>query len=414
MVLQEYLSVRSIEPRTLENIKELYGLLGNPQQSMVCIQIAGTNAKGSVASMLANILRCAGHQVGLFTSPALLRPNERIVIDGKEIDDELFLSCAEEVSAAEKQLGRTFGGFDRVTACALLAFKQKSVDFAVLETGLGGRLDPVTAIDTKLSIITSISMDHMELLGDTLEQIAYEKCGIMKPGVPVISYPQQPEAEAVIRDHAMQMGCPLRFAKTDHIINWKYTDRGQSFSYKGFDVELSLIGPHQRVNAATVLESVQMLKELGYQISDKAILDGIAQTSWPGRLEEVNGILLDGAHNPDAMKILRLSLSECYPDRQPVVLFSIMRDKDIPKIIEELKQFANEVITVQITDRAVPSDELAHMLKNIGIRAVPAPSTDDGLEMLKASTKDRPDLLPLVAGSLYLVGEIRGKLLGKH
>lgn len=411
MVLQEYLSVRSIEPRTLENIKELYGLLGNPQQSMVCIQIAGTNAKGSTASMLANILRCAGYRVGLFTSPALFRHNERIVIDGEEINDELFLTCAEKVAAAEQRLGRTFGGFDRMTACALLAFNERMVDFAVLETGLGGRLDPVTAIDTKLSVLTSISMDHMELLGDTLEKITLEKCGIMKSGVPVISYPQHAVAEAVIREQAALLGCPLRFVEPEYIVNREHTDRGQQFSYKGFEVGLSLIGPHQRINAATVLESALMLKELGYQITNKAIFDGIAKTRWPGRLEMVNGVLLDGAHNPDAMKILRLALAECYPNKQPLVLFSIMRDKDIPKILDELSKFANEVIAVQITERAVPPNELVHMMQDVGITATAVPSVGAGLELLKSKSNDRPDLLPLVAGSLYLVGEVREKLL---
>lgn len=409
MNLQDFLSVRSSKARTLDHIRALYRQLGNPQDSMICVQVAGTNAKGSTSAMLSMILRKAHYKTGLYTSPALSKANERMRTDGVMISDEDLLECALKVEAAEQALCRSFGGFDRMTACALLAYQKQNVQVAVLETGLGGLLDPVTAVDARLSFLTSISMDHMQILGNTIEEIANQKCGILKPGVPVISHPQVPSVERLIALYAQALGCPLTVVNPSDIHDVKIGDAVQSMTYRDYRVTMQLLGPHQRVNAAAAIEGALALRAQGLVISDQHIVDGITATHWSCRLEMVKGFLLDGAHNEDAMRVLRAALTECYPNKRPLLLLSIMKDKDIESIVKEVATFVKDCICVSVNERAADAETLVRLLHARGVSALPADSVAEGLDLLNNMRSG--DTIAVVAGSLYLTGAVKDILL---
>lgn len=409
MDLQRYFSVRSTMARTLDDVRAWYGLLGNPQKSMLCVQLAGTNAKGSTAATLASILRCAGYRTGLFTSPALVHIWERFVIDGAMIANDELVLCARHVAAAEQAMGRKFGGFDRMTASALLAFQRQRVQVAVLETGLGGMLDPVTAVDTCLCFLTSISMDHMQVLGNTIEEIANQKCGIMKPGVSVVCHPQWPEVLKFIREYAQAVQCPLLEVQPEYITNVRVNGMEQSMEYRGIPLQLRLAGPHQRINTIAAIRGALELRRQGFIISDEAIQNGVAQTVWPCRLEMVEGILLDGAHNPDAIRVLRAALEECFPGRRPKMLLSVMKDKDVPKIVQGLSGFVCQAVCVKYSDRAIDAGLLAHMLREQGVLAQTVETPAEGLAQLRALCT-APEDLAMVAGSIYLAGDVRSML----
>ncbi|MEL7608483.1 MAG: bifunctional folylpolyglutamate synthase/dihydrofolate synthase [Bacillota bacterium] len=409
MNLQDFLSVRSSKARTLDHIRALYRQLGNPQDSMLCVQVAGTNAKGSTSAMLSMILRKAGYKTGLYTSPALSKANERMRTDGVMISDEELLECALLVEAAEQALGRTFGGFDRMTACALLAYQKQNVQVAVLETGLGGLLDPVTAVDARLNFITSISMDHMQILGNTIEEIANQKCGSLKPGVPVISHPQVPSVERLIALYAEALGCPLTVVNPEDIHDVEVGEGLQTMSYHGYRVAMQLLGPHQRVNAAAAIEGALALRAQGLAISDEHIVDGLAATHWSCRLEMVKGFLLDGAHNEDAMRVLRASLAECYPNKRPILMLAVMQDKDIAGIAKVVATFVHECVCVKINERSADAEALAGLLRERGVSAVPAGSVTEGLKLLNDMRNG--DTIAVVAGSLYLTGAVKDILL---
>jgi dihydrofolate synthase/folylpolyglutamate synthase len=389
----------------LTNTKRLLAALGNPHKSFPSVQIAGTNGKGSTAVMLESICRAAGIRTGLFTSPHLISITERIRIDGQQISEHEFArltaqvrQTAEElVTKGELQTLPTF--FEHVTAIALLAFHEAKVELAILETGLGGRLDSTTAAGADVVAITQIAMDHEEYLGHFLAEIAAEKAAIIRPGVTAIVAPQEPDALSVIQQRCNRVGVTPRFVKSDAI-----TTANRSVQ------KLGLLGRHQIVNAAIAIALAESLRDRGFAISDDAIAAGLETASHPGRLELWDGepsILFDGAHNPAAARALREYLDEFVP--QPItIIFGAMRDKALDEIMSILFPAAREVILTELDNpraatikelrAAVPRDFEQSKLRD-------ARSPKEGLRMAR-QTADANSLI-LVTGSLYLIGEVQ-------
>lgn len=384
----------------LRNTEILLQALGNPHQSFPAVQIAGTNGKGSTAVMLDSICRAAGVRVGLFTSPHLISITERIRIDGREISEQEFADLTQHVkqtagellARGELQTVPTF--FEQVTAIALLAFREANVDLAILETGLGGRLDSTTAAGAEIVAITPIAMDHEEYLGRTLGEIAAEKAAIIRPGVSAVIAPQSEEALGVVAAWCRAVG-----VKPFHV-NPEFHE----------NITPGLPGRHQITNAATAIALARALRKHGFAISPDAITDGLQNAVHPGRLELWDGIppiLFDGAHNPAAATALRQYLDEFI--RQPVtIVFGAMRDKRIDEIARILFPAAANIILTRLDNpRAATVDQLRLAVPSdfAAAKTHTAESVEAALRLARAITK--PSSLILVTGSLYLIGAAR-------
>ena len=337
----------------LEGIARLLSRLQNPHFSLKCIHVAGTNGKGSVCAMTERVLRESGYRTGLFTSPYLETFTERIRIDGQNIDEEAFAAIANRVISAAKEITSegfihpTF--FELVTACAFIAFKDNKVDITVIEAGVGGLNDSTNVIDPLISVITNIGMDHMNVLGSTIEDIARKKAGIIKPGCPVVLYPQEsPMAYTEVLMEARRQSAPLYSASDAKIMIHASGLDGQRFSvsYQGIKamLEISLLGRHQILNAATAFITLVVLKQsLGLnKITSESIIRGFKNAKWPGRLEIVHKndplIIIDGAHNRQAAKYLKDELLRLAVNQKFILLTGIMGTKDAEGIIEETER----------------------------------------------------------------------------
>ena len=409
----------------LENVARLLHKLGDPQKSSPSIQIAGTNGKGSTAAMCESICRAAGVRTGLYTSPHLVSVTERVRVAGRDITREEFARCATIVrGAAEEVEGEssalpTF--FEQVTAIALVAFRDARVELAVLETGLGGRLDATTAARASVVAVTPVALDHQEYLGDTLAQIAAEKAAIIRPGVRAVVAPQEPEAEAVILARCGECGVepvrPTRGIAVEEVCEGgrlRVTLRTPRDEYAG--VCLALRGRHQLTNASVAVALAEELADDGFRISREHVVEGLETAEHAGRLEldtrEAPPILFDGAHNPAGARALREYLDEFYP-RKVTMVFGSMRDKAHDEVGSILFPAAERVVlteprspraaTVSELVRSVPADAASSTIAL-------APSVRDALTIARAQTP--PDGLVCVTGSLYLVGEAKA-LLGE-
>jgi dihydrofolate synthase/folylpolyglutamate synthase len=407
----------------LENVGRLLRRLGDPQGSFPSVQIAGTNGKGSTAAMLESICRAAGLRAGLYTSPHLVSITERIRVGGREISGDDFARGATRVRAAAEAVERESGAlptfFEQVTAVALTAFREASVDLAVLETGLGGRLDATTAARACVVAVTPVALDHQEYLGSTLAEIAAEKAAIIRPGVRAVLAPQEPEAEEVILRRCRECGVEPRFATDDIEVEDAAADgrlrvrlRTAREEYGG--VRLALRGRHQLTNAATAVALAESLAEDGFKISREHVVAGLETAEHAGRLElDVRGgrtLLFDGAHNPAGALALRAYLDE-FAAGSVTMVFGAMRDKALAEIGRVLfPAAAHLILTEPQSPRAAGVEEL--------LRAVPlppasstialAPSSRDALVIARTHTP--PGGLICVTGSLYLVGEVKGLL----
>lgn len=407
----------------LDNVSRLLMRLGDPQRAFPAVQIAGTNGKGSTAAMLDAICRAAGIKTGLYTSPHLISITERIKIAGREIPRERFAHTATVVREAAESLAGETGAlptfFEQVTAIALAAFRDESVGLAILETGLGGRLDATTAARAGVVAVTPVALDHHEYLGSTLAEIAAEKAAIIRPGVRAIIAPQSPEAEAVILARCRECGVAPRHAAPDVEDEEACGDerlrvslRGGRDEYRG--VCLALRGRHQIVNAAVAVALAETLREEGFFISSAHIVAGLESAEHAGRLEldarRTPHVLFDGAHNEAGARALRDYLDEFV--RVPLTLvFGAMRDKELARIGALLFPAARHLILTRPDNpRAAPVEEL--------VRAVPvpagsstitlAPSSRDALTIARSLTE--PGGVICVTGSLYLVGEVKALL----
>jgi dihydrofolate synthase / folylpolyglutamate synthase len=383
----------------LERMERTLDRLGSPQRAFPSLHVAGTNGKGSTSAMLDACLRRAGLRTGLYTSPHLCRFTERIQVDGREIARGALSRYVDRALAVEPAL--TF--FEAATVAAFCCFAEERVEIAVVETGLGGRLDATNVITPLVSVITRLGLDHTELLGLDLASVAREKAGILKPGVPALSAPAAPEAERVVSERASALGCRLRVAGRD----FSLVEEEQRLVYRGAAVldglRLALAGDHQRENAALCLAALEELRAQGRHIPDAALREGLAAVRWPGRLEQVDDRhLLDGAHNPDGARALARALGE---RRDLCLVVGILGPKDPRPVLEPLLPHAGRVVfTRPRSERAIPPEELAPLVPG----AATAVDLAAALDLLRDDGRPR-----LVTGSLYLVGEARSLLLGE-
>jgi dihydrofolate synthase / folylpolyglutamate synthase len=413
----------------LENIRVLSAELGNPHRAAPCVHVAGTNGKGSTAAMIESILRTSGFSTGLYTSPHLERINERIRIGGEEISDEAFAAAWTRVQAAIEALlasGKlaahpTF--FECVTAVAFLAFAEASKSenskqfFAVYEVGLGGRLDSTNIIESEIAVITPIDFDHENFLGHSIEEIAGEKAGIIKPGVPVVSAPQRPEARQVIRRRASERGARLvetcAVWRLDRLSSHDGFYRAVAWSTEANNAEIaiapSLPGRFQVQNALTAATAALLLRESGLAISNDAIPAGISSARWPGRLERIAerpAIYLDGAHNPAAARELRAFWEENFQGRRIHLVYGAMRDKAVDEVAGLLFPAVETVVlTEPRQSRAISASHLAEMTAGLARRATVIADPVEALR--RALLEAAPEDSIFVTGSLFLVGDIR-------
>jgi dihydrofolate synthase/folylpolyglutamate synthase len=381
----------------LANTVKLAALASNPQDKLRFIHVAGTNGKGSTCAMLESIYRAAGLRVGLFTSPHLVAFGERIQVNRNRIAEAEILRSVLEMQPFLKQFAAaehpTF--FEAVTVMALRYFAEQKCDLVIWETGLGGRLDATNIVTPLASIITNIQYDHQNWLGETLTSIAGEKAGIIKPGIPVITATDAPEALAVIEETARQRHAPLT------VVSPAETKRPPLDN-----LELPLLGHHQRVNAAVAIATAGALTSQ-LPVTEEMIRTGLASVQWPGRLQLVTRptgqkILLDGAHNAAGAQALAAALKEHFSSDKPALIFGILRDKDWPAMCEILAPLATHILLVPVqSERSASPEELGAVCR----RANPAAQVLEYPSLRAALPHTAEDPFVVIAGSLYLVGE---------
>ncbi len=398
----------------LDNMRELLNRLGNPQNDLKFIHISGTNGKGSVLAYLSTILSGAGYRVGRYLSPTLFSYREKIQVDGEKINKESLAAHVTAIAEATRDMQEKNAGtptvFEVETVLAILYFKEKHCDLVVLETGMGGLLDATNIISTTvLEVLTSISMDHMEFLGNTLAKIAEQKAGIIKPHTSVVSAKQEMEAEQVIREVCDRQECSLRSVDPEAIKDVHYGCGTQSFSYKNWtDVKISLAGSYQIWNASLALEAAWALQRMGYNLTEQQIRDGLQKTTWRGRftiIQKEPYVIMDGAHNPAAAQTLRDSLQIYFPGRRLHYVFGMFQDKDYPAVIALTAPLAEHIITVETPDnpRALPAKELAQAVAEVNPSVEAAASIREAVH--KSLQRAGKDDVVVIFGSLSYLCE---------
>ncbi len=403
----------------LKTINTLLEEMDSPHKELNCIHIAGTNGKGSISSYTANILKEAGYRVGLFTSPYLERFNERIQINGVDISNEALARNTKLVKEKiEKMISmehRHPTTFETITAIAFQYFKEEEVDYVVLEVGLGGRIDSTNVIEQSLSsIITTIDMDHTHILGDTIEDIAYEKAGIIKRDGLVISYPQKPEVLEVLKSEANNKNADFILCNMDDLTKKKVSHEGGIFDFKYkdefyLDLKINLLGEFQIYNAALALTNILELRQRGLvKVTDDEIRKGLEKTKWNGRLEVLKKeplFLIDAAHNPQSAKHLSKSLSIFEYDKL-ILGIAILEDKDVDHVIEYLVPLADEIIITEVDiPRKMESEKLAERIKEYNSNYIIKKNIENAVDK-SFEIANENDLI-LFAGSIYLIGDVR-------
>ncbi len=394
----------------LARTRALLAALGDPHKQLHFVHVAGTNGKGSTAAMLDSCLRCAGYKVGLFTSPYIIRFNERIQVNGAPIPDGDLVRLVEQVRPAAAAMADVPTEFELITALGMLYFAQQHCDIVVLEVGLGGALDSTNVIDPpECAVITALGMDHVKELGSTLADIAAAKAGIIKPGSPVVSYGGAPEADRVIAAAAAAQNAPLTVADFSKLTLRAAGLDGQTFDYDGLaGLTLPLLAGYQPRNAAVAIEALRVLRGRGWQVPDSAIRQGLAQVRWPGRFELLRReppFLLDGSHNAHGMRATVESLRARFPGEKFVFLVSIMADKDAGEMLRLLLPLAKAFVTVTApSPRAIPAAELAARIEALGGRAEPADTIPAAVARTDALAAGGP---AAALGTLYFSGEVR-------
>lgn len=393
----------------LEGMRELLNRLGNPQDELKFIHISGTNGKGSELAFLSEILTKSGYRTGRYISPTLYSYRERIQVDKEMIDRDSLASLTTKVKTAiDSMLADGLQSptvFEVETAISFLYFIQKQCDIVVLETGLGGTLDATNVVTTTvLEVIASIGMDHMMFLGNTLGEIAKNKAGIIKPNTAVVSAKQEPEAEAVVKEVSKNQNADLSIVDPKEIKDVHYGYERQSFSYKNWkNIEISLAGTYQIKNAALALEAVEALRRLGFELSEENVRKGMAGADWRGRFSVIHKdpvVVIDGAHNPAAVTVLKESLETYFKGKNLYYIFGVFADKDYEKVIELTAPLAKRIVTVQTPDnpRALPAEELKKEVEKVNPNVTSADSVAKAVEEVKAMTTK--DDVVIVFGSL--------------
>jgi dihydrofolate synthase/folylpolyglutamate synthase len=394
----------------LERMRALMRLLGDPQETLKFIHVAGTNGKGSVCAMLSAILEASGRKTGMYTSPHLFKVNERMRINGTDISNKELAKAAERVKAAAELLEDQPTEFEIITAMAFCHFEEHKCDVVVLETGLGGRLDATNVIPVpEVAAICSIGLDHTEVLGGTLEEIAGEKAGIIKKGCAVVACSGCSETEHVFWRVCKERQATLRKARFGDLRILSQTLDGQRIDWGPYQsLAISLLGEHQARNAVMALETVEELRDQGWSIDEVAVRYGLAHAQWPARLEALNRdplFLLDGAHNPQCVEMLAKSLPAFLKGEPAVFLTGVLAEKDYPQMMAQVAQFAKAFACLAPESRrALSAGELAEYLKKQGAKAVACECVPQGIETALALAEGGP---VVAFGSLYLAGALR-------
>jgi len=420
----------------LEHMRMLLSALGNPERRFPSVLIAGTNGKGSTAATLASILKSSGLQTGLYTSPHLVRINERIRLDGQEISDDEFellhgnIKLNAEHLVDDEKLPWHPSFFEMLTAIAFEYFNFRKVDIAVLEVGMGGRLDATNVVEPRISVITDISLDHQKFLGNTVAEIAREKAGIIRPGGVVVTLPQQPQANDVIGNTILDLGArgvnavpyvPPVSPASERYLTEDATGKKLVSRYrlqvldKEILVETPLVGRHQLRNIALAIASAEELARQGFPVTAEAIERGIRETHWSGRFQVLPAhdgwpeIVFDVAHNPDGAWALRSTLSAVYEDRPFTLIFGSMLDKDVRQVTEILFPIAEHVIATRADNpRAASPAQIREASSRVAVEIEDAASVSSALT--RAKTLAGIEGLVVVTGSIYLVGEAMREL----
>jgi len=402
----------------LERMRQFLQPFGNPQQAYPVIHVAGTKGKGSVCALCASALQAAGYKVGLYTSPHMQDYAERIQLNSEPIPHATLIELVEEFRPALEQR-KQLTTFEITTALAFVYFAQQGANAVVAEVGLGGRLDATNIVTPLVSVITSISYDHTQVLGNTLEEIAAEKAGIIKPGVPAIISPQKEAARLVFERIAAERGSPLLQVGRDY----RYSERDASLQGQSLEVwragaeqaakpirlSIPLLGAHQLENAATAYAALDTARGRGLTVDDRAIERGFASVDWPGRFEilrEKQPLVVDSAHNPDSAMRLRQTLEAYFPAWPVVLIFGASEDKDIAGILAELAPLTSQVIfTRSYHPRAIEPAKLLDLAATYGIPSLAVPAVEDALnEALRLAGSER---LILATGSLFVAAGVR-------
>ncbi len=399
----------------LHNIQLLLELMDNPHHKLKAIHIAGTNGKGSTTAFISSMLIEAGYRTGIFTSPYLERFTERIKIDRDEIQKEdlarITSYVKEKVDLMINMGSNHPTEFEIITAIAFQYFYEMKCDLIVLETGLGGRFDSTNIIDTSLvSVITTISYDHMNILGNTLSEIAYEKAGIIKEDGDVVLYSQSCEAEKVFADVSRKKSSTIHKVSFDSVRINNFSVTGQGFDYDNLrDIHISLLGEHQVRNAVVALECIRVLNRKGYLISESAIRTGLSAARWPGRLEVLKHkpiFLIDGAHNREGVQVLTNFLKEYFPGKEILFIVGVLKDKDYRSFIELCAPIATSFWTVTPkSDRALPAQTLAHVIEPYCKNVIANDTIEEAIASCLNAVQDESVICAF--GSLYYIGEIR-------
>ena len=402
----------------VKRIERLLARLGNPQDYARTVHIAGTKGKGSTSAMIASILKSAGYRVGLYTSPHLLSYTERIQVDGKNTSEEEWAKLTELVQPhveAENELGDLgeLTTFEIFTAMAFLHFQRVKADWQVIEVGLGGRLDATNVVRPQVCVITSISFDHMDVLGNTLAKIAGEKVGIIKAGAVAVSAPQFPEAMEVIERVCRERG--VRLIKVGQDVTWErvgFNMEGQNFRVKGlkgkYDLRIPLLGEFQMENAANAVAAIELLTEKGAKISSQNIVEGLKQTNWPGRLQVLRKkpwVIVDGAHNAYSMQRMGEALKEYFRYDKAKLILGFGGDKDVAGMAREAVKVTDDIILVASRHpRALKAATLTAEFQKHGVTPRVAESVKEAMQLAlgEAGTKD----LICAAGSIFVIAEV--------
>ncbi len=413
----------------LDRVRVLLRAVGDPHRSFGSIHVAGTKGKGSVSSLCASALRAAGYRVGLYTSPHLIRLTERIQVDGEEIREAEMAALLEELKPDVARIpGITM--FEILTALAFLHFARQNVDFAAVEVGLGGRLDATNVVDPMVAVITSLSYDHMHVLGNSLSDIAREKAGIIKRGIPLVLAPQQHEAERVVEEVARARGAPIIRVGRDwlyapgghdlerqtvfiwpaseqaHMDTFVATAGGEEWAPPRY--EIPLLGYHQVVNSAVAYAALDVVRGSGVRLEEEAIQEGFRTVSWPGRFQVLSRspvVIIDSAHNRDSALRLRIALDDYFPGQPVSLIFGAMGDKDIPGMLAELlPRVSRLILTRPDHPRAATLEELAALAHGHGWRVEEIQPVADALRF--ALARSRPGEVVVAAGSLAVAGEV--------
>ena len=406
----------------LENITVLAERLGRPERAYPSAHIAGTNGKGSTAAFLESILRHAGFRTGLYTSPHLERMNERIRVNGQEIGDDAFAETLTRILAlievlfAEGQLRAHPTYFECVTAMALEYFARSRVEFGVFEVGLGGRLDATNILSPVVSLITPVDFDHENFLGHSLQEIASEKAGILKPGVALVLAGQRREAREVVLARARELPCPVIESRAAYRVDQQSFENGciraritEIATAWSVEIAPSLRGRFQLENALSAVAAARVLSRQDFRINDESIVKGIAAAEWPGRLEKLHSrpdVYLDGAHNPSAARELAAFWQQNFAGRRIWLLYGALRDKAVDEFAGVLFPLAAEVIFTQPrTSRAISAAQLVEIAGHHALHSAVLADAEEALEhaLAEAASED----VIFITGSLYLVGQIR-------